>query len=232
MRFQRSARFALPAAVAITLTLAGCGSLSGTKSSATETVATVGAASPSAETTPETTPVAAPVAVDAAFNGGDVTFAQEMIPHHQQAVEMADIAFDSARVAATNVIDLATRIKGAQGPEIALMTSWLSAWNQPVMAGMKAGETMTPGETMPPTDDMEGMDGMMSAADMTALAKATGPEFDKMWLTMMVKHHDGAIAMSKTVQTDGQSADVKTLAAKIITSQKAEIDEMNKLLGG
>jgi uncharacterized protein (DUF305 family) len=67
---------------------------------------------------------------------------------------------------------------------------------------------------------------------MTALAKATGPEFDKMWLTMMVKHHDGAIAMSKTVQTDGQSADVKTLAAKIITSQKAEIDEMNKLLGG
>ena len=78
--------------------------------------------------------------------------------------------------------------------------------------------------------DMEGMDGMMSAEDMTALAKGSGPEFDKLWLTMMFKHHDGAITMSKTVQTYGQSAGVKTLAGKIITAQMAEIDEMNKLV--
>jgi uncharacterized protein (DUF305 family) len=230
MRFQRSVIFVLPAVAAIALT--ACGSSSGTKSTMTETVGTVAAAQSS-----ETTPVTTPVVVDAAFNQGDVTFAQGMIPHHQQAVEMADMALDPARKAGPAVIDLATRIQGAQGPEIALMNSWLTAWNQPVMAGMKPGETMPPGATMPPMEGMEGMDmgameGMMSAADMTALSKASGPEFDKMWLTMMVKHHDGAITMSKTVQTDGQSADVKTLAGKITSAQKAEIDEMNKLVAG
>jgi uncharacterized protein (DUF305 family) len=230
MRFQRSVIFVLPAVAAIAMT--ACGSSSGTKSTTTETVDTVAAAP-----TNETSPVAAPVVVDSAFNESDVTFAQGMIPHHQQAVEMADTALDSARKAGPAVIDLATRIKGAQGPEIALMNSWLTAWNQPVMAGMKPGETMPPGATMPPMDGMEGMDmgameGMMSAADMTALSKASGTEFDKMWLTMMVKHHDGAIIMSKTVQAVGQSADVKTLAGKVITAQVAEIDEMNKLAAG
>jgi uncharacterized protein (DUF305 family) len=227
MRFQRSVIFVLPAVAAIALT--ACGSSSGTKSTTTETVGTVAAAQ-----FPEASPVAAPVVVDAAFNKGDVTFAQGMIPHHQQAVEMADIALDPARKAGPAVVDLATRIQGAQGPEIALMNSWLTAWNQPVMAGMKPGETMPPGATMPAMEGMEmgAMEGMMSAADMTALSKASGPEFDTMWLTMMVKHHDGAITMSKTVQTDGQSADVKTLAGTIITAQKAEIDEMNKLVAG
>ncbi len=225
MRFQRSVIFVLPAVAAIALT--ACGSSSGTKSTTTETIGTVAAAQ-----SPETTPVV----VDAAFNKGDVTFAQGMIPHHQQAVEMADMALDPARKAGPAVIDLATRIQGAQGPEIALMNSWLTAWNQPVMAGMKPGETMVPGASMDGMDmegmEMGAMEGMMSAADMTALSKASGPEFDKMWLTMMVKHHDGAITMSKTVQTDGQSADVKTLAGKIISAQMAEIDEMNKLVGG
>jgi uncharacterized protein (DUF305 family) len=227
MRFQRSVIFALPAVAALALT--GCGSSSGTKSTTTETAGTVAAAQSS-----ETTPVAAPVVVDAAFNKGDVTFAQGMTPHHQQAVEMADMALDPARKAGPAVIDLATRIQGAQGPEIALMNSWLTAWNQPVMAGMKPGETMPPGATIPAMEGMKmgAMEGMMSAADMTALSKASGPEFDTMWLTMMVKHHDGAITMSKTVQADGQSADVKTLAGKIITAQMAEIDEMNKLVAG
>ena len=230
MRFQRSVTFVLPAVAAIALT--ACGSSSSTKSTTTETVGTVAEAAP----TPETTPLAAPVVVDAAFNAGDVTFAQGMIPHHQQAVEMADMALDPARKAGPAVIDLATRIQGAQGPEIALMNSWLTAWNQPVMAGMKPGETMLPGASMEGMHmegmEMGAMEGMMSAADMTALSKASGPEFDKMWLTMMVKHHDGAITMSKTVQTDGQSADVKTLAGKIITAQMAEIKEMNKVVAG
>jgi uncharacterized protein (DUF305 family) len=178
MRFQRSVIFVLPAVAAIALS--GCGSSSGPKSTTTETVGTVAEAAPS----PETKPVAAPVVVDAAFNEGDVSFAQGMIPHHQQAVEMADMALDPARKAGTAVTDLATRIKGAQGPEISLMTSWLTAWNQPVMAGMKPGETMPPGASMEGMDmdgmEMGAMDGMMSAAEMTALSKASGPEFDKM----------------------------------------------------
>jgi uncharacterized protein (DUF305 family) len=231
MRFQRSVLFVLPAVASIALT--GCGSSSPTTSNTSKTFVTVAAAAPN----PETTPVSVPVVVNAAFNAGDVAFAQGMIPHHQQAVEMAEMALDPARKAGPAVTDLANRIKGAQGPEIALMTSWLTAWNQPFMAGMKPGETMPRGATMPTMAGMEemdmgAMDGMMSAEDMTALAKASGPEFNKLWLTMMVTHHDGAITMSKTAQTAGQSADVKTLAGTIITAQMGEIDEMNKLLTG
>lgn len=184
----------------------------------------------------ETVPTeAATIAADAVFNAGDVTFAQGMIPHHKQAVEMATIALDPARNAGAKVKDLATRIQGAQDPEIKLMTGWLSEWGQPVdaMAGMDHSnmdaEAM---ETMAGMAGMAGMEGMMTAAEMTGLEAATGPAFDKLWLDMMVRHHQGAVGMSKTLKTAGKAAVVKELAGQIITAQEAEIAEMQKLLAG
>ena len=171
------------------------------------------------------------VAGDAAYNAGDVTFAQNMIPHHQQAVEMATIALDPAREAGASVKDLATRIQGAQDPEIQLMTGWLKEWGKPVdeVAG-------TDHSDMDHSDmdsaDMPGMEGMMSASEMTELKKATGPAFDTLWLEMMVRHHEGAVSMSKALETDGKATDAKELAAKIISAQEAEIAEMQKLLAG
>lgn len=158
----------------------------------------------------------------AAFNNADITFAQGMIPHHTQAVEMADLA--TTRASSAKVKDLAARIKAAQGPEIASMTAWLKSWNKPVaasgggMGGMHAGGSTGSGM------------GMMSAADMKSLTASTGAAFDKMFLTMMIEHHKGAIGMAKTEQTAGKFADAKTMADSIITGQQAEIDEMNKLL--
>ena len=159
----------------------------------------------------------------AAFNDADVSFAQGMIPHHAQAVEMADIA--STRASSAKVKDLASRIKAAQGPEIATMTAWLKSWNKPVtassgggmagMAGMGSGASAM---------------GMMSDADMKGLGAASGAAFDKMFLTMMIEHHKGAIDMAKTEQTDGKFAATKALAGSIVTAQQAEIDEMGKLL--
>jgi uncharacterized protein (DUF305 family) len=168
----------------------------------------------------------------AVFNAADVSFAQDMIPHHQQAVEMAIIALDPKRGAGSEVKDLATRIQGAQGPEIELMTGWLTAWEQPLMAGMTAGETMAVGEThsMEGMDGMSEMEGMMSAKEMAGLEKANGPAFDKMWLEMMIRHHDGAVSMSKTVQAAGKIPETIALAGKIITAQEAEIAEMKKIL--
>jgi uncharacterized protein (DUF305 family) len=204
MLFRRLASTALSIALPVTLAigLTACGTSSGAKVSAAKSTDTL--------------------ATNASFNSGDVTFAQGMIPHHQQAVSMAEIALDPTRQAGPAVLDLATRIKGAQSPEIELMTSWLTAWNRPLAAetGMKGMEGMEGMET----------EGMMSGTEMNALAKATGSEFDKMWLTMMVRHHDGAVAMSKTVQANGKSADVKELAGKIIAAQMIEIAEMNKLV--
>lgn len=156
----------------------------------------------------------------AAFNDADIAFAQGMIPHHKQAVEMADLA--ATRASSAKVKDLATRIKAAQGPEIATMTAWLKSWNKPVIA---AGGGMA-GKNHGGDADM----GMMSAADMKSLTASTGAAFDKIFLTMMIEHHKGAIDMANTQRAKGKFTDAKTLADAIATSQQAEIDEMNNLL--
>lgn len=155
----------------------------------------------------------------ATFNDADVTFAQGMIPHHEQAIEMADIALDPNVAADDNVKEIATRIQGAQDPEIELMKGWLASWGQPEM-----GDTAD--------HDMSSMTGMMSAEDMDMLASLTGSEFDTMWMQMMIEHHEGAIAMAEEVKTAGQNTDVALLADQIIAAQTAEIAEMKGLLGG
>ena len=117
---------ALPLSFALLL-----GACSSSSDSASDTTAEVGTESIVSETAPADA-AADTIAADAEFNAGDVAFAQGMIPHHQQAVEMAVIALDPARKAGTEVTDLATRIQGAQGPEIELMTGWLTGWGQSV----------------------------------------------------------------------------------------------------
>ena len=156
----------------------------------------------------------APASASAAgHNGADVMFAQMMIPHHQQAVEMAKLAATHASM--PEVKKLAATIEGAQQPEITKMTGWLTDWK----AAMPSGGGMSMGN-----------DGMMSDADMKKLAKLKGMAFDKMFLQMMIKHHQGAITMAKTEQAQGQAGDAKTMATSIVTSQSAEIAAMNKYL--
>ncbi|CAN5853427.1 MAG: DUF305 domain-containing protein [Ilumatobacteraceae bacterium] len=155
----------------------------------------------------------------ASFNDADVAFAQGMIPHHQQAVEMAELALDPTREASAEVVDLATRIQAAQDPEIQLMTGWLDAWGQPMEMDMAEG-------------DMGSMEGMMSEEDMAALAAASGTDFDRMWLEMMTAHHQGAVKMAETEQTAGMDPDAIALAGQIIAAQQAEIEEMRGLLEG
>ncbi|MDX6315874.1 MAG: hypothetical protein QOF84_591 [Streptomyces sp.] len=164
------------------------------------------------------TPSASASASAGAHNAQDVAFAQQMITHHRQAIEMADLA--ATRASSSEVKSLATTIKGAQDPEIKTMSGWLTSWGEAVpedMAGM--GHDMS-----------SGMPGMMSAADMTKLDKASGTEFDTMFLQMMVQHHQGAVEMAKTEQSKGAYGPAKTLAASVITAQTAEIKQMNSLL--
>lgn len=155
----------------------------------------------------------------AAFNDADVAFAQGMVPHHEQAVEMAELAVDPARKAGPDVVDLATRIEAAQGPEIELMSGWLQAWGQSDEMDMSG-------------DDMGSMDGMMTEDQLETLATATESEFDRMWLEMMTAHHEGAVAMAETEQADGSNPEAVALAWEIIASQQVEIEEMQELLAG
>lgn len=159
------------------------------------------------------------------FNAADVTFAQDMIPHHRQATEMAALA--EGRTSNPEVLDLAAKIEAAQEPEIETMTGWLESWGEDVpddMSGM--------------SQDMAGMDhsggsmsGMMSAEEMNALEAAEGAAFDEMFLTMMIEHHKGAIEMAKAQQEDGKFPAAVELATKIESDQAAEIETMESLLG-
>ena len=155
----------------------------------------------------------------------DVTFAQGMVPHHLQAVEMADIALDQARGASPAVIALAQQIKGAQDPEITTMSGWLTSWGEKVPTSSTMG-------AMAGMDGASAMAGMMTGADMAGLRGDSSAAFDKRWLTMMVEHHTGAIEQARTELGAGRYQPARTLAKEIITSQTKEIATMNALLAG
>lgn len=156
--------------------------------------------------TPTSTPVSTPARTR---NDADVTFAQRMIPHHQQAVEMAELV--GGRTENPSVVDLAGRIKAAQQPEIDQMTSWLKAWDKPT-ASEHSGHTM-PGVVV-----------------TERLKQFTGSEFDRMWLSSMIEHHRGAVEMAKTEVEKGSDDATEKLAGKVIEDQQAEIATMTALL--
>lgn len=155
-------------------------------------------------------------------NSADVMFVEMMIPHHEQAIEMADIvlAKDDIDLA---VIELATDIKAAQGPEIDLMESWLADWGLPSMAGT--------GDMGDGDHGGHGGDGMMSDDDMEALADADGVEASRLFLQQMIEHHEGAIEMAQYLLDDGENSQVRRLGEAIISAQEAEIELMRQLLG-
>jgi len=160
----------------------------------------------------------------------DIAFAQSMIPHHQQAIEMADLALDPAAGASEQVKQLAEQIKGAQDPEIQQMTQWLQAWGAPTaMPGATDGGGTAGMDHS--GHDMGGMtmSGMMTAEQMQQLEQARGADFDQMWLTMMIAHHQGAISMAQQAQASN-SSQVTTLTDAIITGQQQEIATMQQLL--
>ncbi|MEU9154943.1 DUF305 domain-containing protein [Streptomyces sp. NPDC048417] len=152
-------------------------------------------------------------------NEQDMAFAQGMIPHHQQALEMAKLAAD--RASSAKVKDLASRIEKAQDPEIQTMNGWLKSWGKDMSSSM-------PG--MDHSSD-SGMPGMTNGKDMGHLEKMSGTGFDTMFLTMMIDHHKGAVDMATTEKNKGEYGPATSMAGDIVKAQTAEITEMNKLLG-
>ncbi len=151
-------------------------------------------------------------------NAADVAFAQGMIPHHRQAVEMAGLA--PGRAQSPEVKKLAEDIKKAQDPEIKTLSGQLTSWGEEVPAEGAMDHSLH-----------GGMEGMMSGEEMDKLKGSSGTAFDTAFMKMMIKHHEGAVAMARTEQADGAYAPAKKMAKDIITSQTAEISQMNELLG-
>src|SRR6185295_2083007 len=149
-----------------------------------------------------------------AHNDADVMFAQHMIPHHQQAIEMSDMLLGKQGID-PRVVQLAKQIKAAQGPEIQQMQGWRSQWGQPTMS-------MAPGMVMP---------GMLADQDISALQNAQGADASKLLLTGMIQHHQGAIAMAQDEIKSCQNPPAVALAHSIVTSQQQEIITMQTILG-
>jgi uncharacterized protein (DUF305 family) len=148
----------------------------------------------------------------AAPNDADVTFTLNMIPHHQQAIEMAKLV--DARTRRPELRTLAERIAASQGREVTLMQGWLQAWGKPAAPHMDHG-----GMHMP---------GMMSKADMRQLTATRNQDFDLLFVEMMTAHHQGAIEMATTELRDGSLPEVKRLAQQIVGDQQAEIDQFQQ----
>jgi uncharacterized protein (DUF305 family) len=163
-------------------------------------------------------PTASASAGAAAFGDADVMFAQMMIPHHREAVDMAGTA--ATRASDAEVKSLAAKIEAAQQPEITTMTGWLSTWGR---------EAPMPGASMPAMAH-GAMPGAMAPADMKKLEAAKGAEFDKLFLTMMIAHHQGAVTMGREELRDGSNPEAKALAQQIVTTQQAEITTMQAIL--
>ncbi|MEJ5867116.1 DUF305 domain-containing protein [Pseudokineococcus sp. 5B2Z-1] len=206
-------------ALAAGLVLAGCGD-----------DVEAGGPAPVASTAPS-----ASAGSSATASAADVAFLTGMVPHHRQATEMAQLV--DGRTENAEVIALAEQIKGEQQPEIDEMSALLQSYGEPVPEAM-SGEGMSmdgmdhEGMDHEGTDHggASGMEGMMSPEDMASLEAASGAEFDRMWLSMMVEHHEGAVAMSETALADAQDPQVRELAQRIITAQEAEISTMEGLL--
>jgi len=141
------------------------------------------------------------------FSAADITFAEEMIPHHEQAMLMSDLAFTNS----TNedVLALAREINAAQAPEVEKMGSW-----QGVSASTHMGHTMA---------------GMLSDQEIQSLRDAKGPTFDRLFLEGMIAHHQGAIGMAQKV-VNSKNREVAALAEAIIDAQEKEIAYMKELI--
>jgi len=142
------------------------------------------------------------------YSADEIMFAQMMIPHHEQAVTMSELALSNTTTA--DIVALATAIRDAQAPEIIQMQSWIDGKSESHMHDMEMG-------------------GMLTDAELAELAELKGAAFDQMFLTAMIAHHEGALDMVEMIN-DSTNSEVKTLAANIVQSQSAEIEAMKALL--
>ncbi|HZA11298.1 DUF305 domain-containing protein [Mycobacterium sp.] len=152
----------------------------------------------------------------AKHNADDVMFLQNMIPHHQQAVDMGTMV--PSHTNNPDLLTLASEIQRDQLGEITAFQGYLTQWDQPTQADHMGHADM-------------GISGMVDPNTMNRLQSLHGADFDKLWMQSMIGHHQGALAMAQQEITHGQNRDTISMARLIITTQQREIDYMKHLLG-
>jgi len=145
------------------------------------------------------------------YTGADIMFLQMMIPHHQQAVDISNLAMKTSKD--SELLALAKKIAADQAAEIIQMKAWLNDAG----AGMDMGHSM------------DGMGGMLNDAELSALNAETGTKFDILWLKGMTGHHDGAIHMTTMIR-DASNLYIKAFGEKVIADQSAQIEQMKAMI--
>lgn len=147
-------------------------------------------------------------------NDADVRFSVEMIPHHQQTIQLAELV--AGRTTDPYITGLAAEISEKESKEIAQMAAWLKEWNVP----------------SPPADAHQGHDmpGMLTAGEIAMLERASGEEFERLWLRTLSKHLKSGVQMAERVLSSGRHAPTILLAGQMITAQRAEIAEIDERL--
>lgn len=215
MRVARASRVrvALTSVIGAAVLLTGC-SQDVRASEPTSTAPVIAPGRPGEEARTLSPAEAATAVPSPSINAADVRYVQDMIVHHRQALDMAVLA--PSRASSAKLKALAARIQAVQGPEIKAMTSWLDR------------------ERLPRPDhhaSHDGMPGMATPEQMERLRAASGPEFDSLFIQLMIAHHEGAITMATRALTDGSHLTVEQWATDLIAEQTAEIRRMRALQG-
>ena len=146
------------------------------------------------------------------LSSDEIMFLQMMIPHHQQAIDISDLAITKS--ADAELLALAKSIRDEQAAEIVTMKAWLDA----------AGADLDPGHSMG-----HGMGGMLGDSELAALKAATGKSFDLLWLKGMTGHHDGAIDMAAMIE-NAKNPEIKSFGQAIVSSQSEQNKAMAAML--
>ena len=146
------------------------------------------------------------------LTGADIMFLQMMIPHHQQAVDISNLALSRSKD--SELLELAIDIRDGQSAEIITMKAWLSEANADVDMGHAMGHEMG---------------GMLSTSELADLEAASGKDFDLLWLEGMTEHHEGALHMVMMIN-DAKNAEIKRFGEAIVTDQTAQIEQMKLMI--
>jgi uncharacterized protein (DUF305 family) len=169
-----------------------------------------GHASPAPSAAATIPPAATPAPVAAADAPYEMQFLDTMTAHHKQAVEMAEMAVDKA--ARPELKEMARRMMAAQREEIGRMQGWREQWYG--------------GRPQAVNHEMMEMGGQQT--DMGRMRSAAGEEFDRMFLSMMIPHHEGAVAMARDALSKAEHAEVKRFAQQLVADQQREVRQMQQ----
>ncbi|GAA2001407.1 DUF305 domain-containing protein [Brevibacterium samyangense] len=200
---KRSTTAVAAAAVAAALALAGCTGNDGQEENP--------GSDPAPSTPADATPGETGEEVSSEHNDADVNFAQRMIPHHQQAVEMSETLLTKDDIP-QNIADFAQGVIDAQQPEIDRMNAMLEAWGkEPVSATERPGQSQGQGQG-------HGGMGGMSEEDIQRLEDAAGTDAARVYLEQMTRHHQGAVEMAEQEVSDGQNPQANGLLRRFRTA--------------